>query len=161
MAFLQRTHTCGALREEHVGQTVVLNGWVNTARAYNDQVFVDLRDRYGITQVVFEAEGDRALFDAAHEIRSEWVLAVKGKVRPRLPGKANPKLATGAVEVEALELQVLNRCPTPPFEVMSIPRRRCWAAARRRERATISSPVASSRVSGTPCRNRRSCTSNY
>src|SRR5437763_2497506 len=121
MAFLQRTHTCGALREEHVGQTVVLNGWVNTARAYNDQVFVDLRDRYGITQVVFEVEGDRALFDAAHEIRSEWVLAVKGKVRPRLPGKANPKLATGAVEVEALELQVLNRCPTPPFEVMSIP----------------------------------------
>ncbi|MBI1917959.1 MAG: aspartate--tRNA ligase, partial [Planctomycetes bacterium] len=121
MAFLQRTHTCGALREEHVGQTVVLNGWVNTARAYNDQVFVDLRDRYGITQVVFEAEGDRGLFDAAHEIRGEWVLAVKGKVRPRLPGKANPKLATGAVEVEALELQVLNRCPVLKFEVMSIP----------------------------------------
>src|SRR5438309_757253 len=121
MVGLRRTHTCGELREAHVGQTVVLNGWVNTARAYNDQVFVDLRDRYGITQVVFEAEGDRALFDAAHEVRGEWVLAVKGKVRPRLPGKANPKLATGAVEVEATELQVLNRCPTSPFEVMSIP----------------------------------------
>src|SRR4051794_35384077 len=121
MAFLQRTHTCGALREEHVGQTVVLNGWVNTARAYNDQVFIDLRDRYGITQIVFEAEGDRSLFAAAHEIRSEWVLAVKGKVRPRLPGKANPKLATGAVEVEAAELQVLNRCPVLKLEVMSIP----------------------------------------
>ncbi|HKB36345.1 MAG TPA: aspartate--tRNA ligase [Gemmataceae bacterium] len=121
MAFLQRTHTCGALREEHVGQTVVLNGWVNTARAYNDQVFVDLRDRYGITQIVFEAEDDRALFDAAHELRSEWVLAIKGKVRERLPGKHNPKLSTGDIEVEALELQVLNRCPTPPFEVRSIP----------------------------------------
>ena len=121
MAFLQRTHTCGALREEHVGQTVVLNGWVNTARAYNDQVFVDLRDRYGITQIVFEAEDDQALFDAAHELRSEWVLAIKGKVRERLPGKHNPKLSTGDIEVEALELQVLNRCPTPPFEVRSIP----------------------------------------
>src|SRR5262249_7422097 len=121
MAFLQRTHSCGALREEHIGQTVVLNGWVNTARAYNDQVFVDLRDRYGITQIVFEAEDDRALFDAAHELRSEWVLAIKGKVRERLPGKHNPKLSTGDIEVEALELQVLNRCPTPPFEVRSIP----------------------------------------
>src|SRR5205085_850565 len=103
------------------GRTVVLNGWVSTARAYDDQEFVDLRDRYGITQVVFEAEDDRALFDAAHELRSEWVLAIRGKVRHRLPGKANPKLDTGAIEVEALELQVLNRCPTVKFEVMSIP----------------------------------------
>jgi aspartyl-tRNA synthetase len=121
MAHWQRTRTCGELRDTHVGQTVVLNGWVNTYRAYNDQVFIDLRDRYGLTQVVFEVEGDAALFATAHELRAEWVLSVRGKVRPRLPNKTNPKLATGAVEVQAEALQVLNRCPNLPFEVMAIP----------------------------------------
>src|SRR6201982_2631443 len=114
MALMRRTHTCGELREAHIGQTVVLNGWVNTYRSYNDQIFVDLRDRYGITQVVFES--DDATFAPAQEVRNEFVLSVKGTVRPRLPGKANPKLATGAVEVKAEELQILNRCPTPPLE---------------------------------------------
>src|SRR5262245_3965475 len=99
MAHWRRTHTCGELREAQVGSAVVLNGWVNTYRAYNDQGFVDLRDRYGITQVVFEVEGDQALFSSATEVRSEWVLSVRGKVRPRLPGKTNPKLPTGGVEV--------------------------------------------------------------
>src|SRR6516225_11290776 len=120
MAEWQRTHTCGDLRENHIGQAVTLNGWVNSYRAYNDQVFVDLRDRYGLTQVVFEADNPD-LFAAAGQVRPEWVLAVRGKVRERLPGKHNPKLATGDVEVLADELQVLNRCPTPPFEVMSLP----------------------------------------
>ncbi|MFM7150134.1 MAG: aspartate--tRNA ligase, partial [Gemmataceae bacterium] len=120
MSSWRRTHTCGELRASHVGQSVTLNGWVNTARSYNDQVFIDLRDRHGLTQVVFEA--DRAdLFGPAGEIRGEWVLSVTGKVRPRLPGKTNPKLATGEVEVEVSSLQVLNRCPTPPFEVLSLP----------------------------------------
>src|SRR6516162_7891673 len=99
MARLQRTHTCGELRESHVGQTVVLNGWVNTKRKYNDQVFVDLRDRYGITQVVVEADAAAELFATAEELSREWVVSARGKVRPRLPGKTNPKLATGAVEV--------------------------------------------------------------
>jgi aspartyl-tRNA synthetase len=125
MARLKRTHTCGELRESHVGQTVILNGWVNSYRSYNDQVFVDLRDRYGLTQVVFEKEGDVAVFAASQEVRNEWVLAVRGKVRPRLDGrgnpKVNPKLATGAVEVLGEELVILNRCPNPPFELMSIP----------------------------------------
>jgi aspartyl-tRNA synthetase len=120
MASWQRTHTCGDLRETHIGQTVVVNGWVNTYRAYNDQVFIDLRDRYGLTQVVIEADHPE-LFAAGQEIRNEWVLSVRGKVRERLPGKHNPKLATGDVEVLAEELKVLNRCPTPPFEVMSVP----------------------------------------
>src|SRR5262249_49176934 len=109
------------LREEHVGQTVTLNGWVNTYRAQQYQVFVDLRDRYGLTQVVFEVESDADLFAAANAVRSEWVLSVTGVVRPRLPGKANPRLATGAVEVQVQKLRVLNRCPNPPFEVHSIP----------------------------------------
>jgi aspartyl-tRNA synthetase len=123
MVRLRRTHTCGELREKHVGQTVTLNGWVNSTRAYNDQVFIDLRDRYGITQVVVEPE-KHAAFTAAHEARAEWVLAVRGKVRPRLPDKHNPKLGTGDIEVLVEEFQVLSRCPTPPFEVMSIPQPR-------------------------------------
>ena len=119
MANWQRTHTCGELRDTHVGQTVILNGWVNTHRSYNDQIFVDLRDRYGVTQVVFEA--DESLFTAAREIRSEFVLSVQGTVRARLPGKTNPKLDTGAVEVKAQKLSILNRCPTLPFEVTEFP----------------------------------------
>ena len=121
MGFSRRTHTCGELREQHVGQTVVLNGWVNSYRAHPDQVFVDLRDRYGLTQIVFESEADAQMFATAQEARSEWVLGIRGKVRPRLPGATNPKLPTGAIEVVAEELHVLNRSPTPPFEVMSIP----------------------------------------
>src|SRR5437868_1965225 len=120
MARWRRTHTCGELREAHAGQTVTLNGWVNTYRGYNDQVFIDLRDRYGVTQVVFESDR-KELFAAAGELRSEFVLAVRGVVRERLPGKHNPKLATGDVEVEARELTVLNRCPTPPFAVTEFP----------------------------------------
>jgi aspartyl-tRNA synthetase len=120
MADWQRTHTCGELRSTHIGQTVVLNGWVNTYRAYNDQIFVDLRDRYGLTQVVFESDHP-ALFAAAQEVRGEWVLSVRGLIRERLPNKHNPKLATGDIEVVAEQLHILNRCPTPKFEVMSVP----------------------------------------
>ncbi len=120
MALLRRTHTCGELRASDIGKTVILNGWVNSYRAYNDQVFVDLRDRYGLTQVVVEADHPQ-LFPLAQEVRNEFVLTVKGRVRERLPNKHNPKLATGDVEVVADELQILNRCPTPPFEVMSVP----------------------------------------
>ena len=120
MASWQRTQTCGELRDTHLGQAVTLNGWVNTYRAYNDQIFLDLRDRYGVTQVVVES--DRLdMFKAAAEIRNEWVLSVRGKVRERLPNKHNPKLATGDIEVLAEEVKVLNECPTPPFEVHSLP----------------------------------------
>src|SRR5271166_6767459 len=112
MASWQRTHTCGELRESHIGQTVVLNGWVNIVRAFPDQVFVDLRDRHGLTQVVFEIEGDKEVFAAACKLRSEWVLSVKGVVAHRLPGKTNPKLVTGAIEGKVTGLQVLNRCRT-------------------------------------------------
>lgn len=108
---------CGELRESHVGQTVVLNGWVHSQRDQNLFVFVDLRDRYGLTQVVFEPESGKELFDAARKLRSEFVISVKGKVAHRLPGKENPKLATGQVEVKVEEMTILNRCPTPPFEV--------------------------------------------
>src|SRR5271169_1647746 len=120
MSSWRRTHTCGELRESHIGQAVTLNGWVNSIRVQSYQVFLDLRDRYGLTQVVFDAEDSAEQFTAAQEARGEWVLSITGKVRARLPGATNPKLATGAIEVEALELRVLNRCPTPPFEVYSV-----------------------------------------
>ncbi len=123
MSSWQRTHTCGELRETHIGQLVTLNGWINTHRGYNDQLFLDLRDRYGITQVVVEADRPE-IFKLAAEARGEWVLSIKGRVRERVidgKQKHNTKLATGAIEVLAEELVVLNRCPTPPFEVFSVP----------------------------------------
>ena len=80
------------MREENVGEEVTLNGWVHTARDQNLFVFVDLRDRYGLTQLVFEPERGQELFDAARELRSEFVIAVKGEVVHRLPGKENPTI---------------------------------------------------------------------
>jgi aspartyl-tRNA synthetase len=127
----RRTHTCGELRESDVGKTMVLNGWVNTYRDQGGMVFIDVRDRYGMTQVVFEPDRPE-LLAAARELRSEWVVAVKGEVAHRLPGKENKDLATGAVEVKARELQVLNRCPTPPFDVAEVSE---GARERHREKA--------------------------
>jgi aspartyl-tRNA synthetase len=117
MADWQRTHTCGELREAHVGETVTLNGWVHTYRDYGAFLFIDLRDRYGITQVVFEPTSPPELLGPARELRSEWVVSVRGLVTRRLPGKENPNLPTGAIEVKAQTLQVLNRCPNLPFEI--------------------------------------------
>jgi len=114
---LKRTHTCGELTLDHVGQTVVLNGWVGAWRDFGGLVFIDVRDRYGVTQVVFEPEAGEALQAAARELRSEYVVAMKGAVAARLPGKENPNLKTGAIEVRATELEVLNASPTPPFEM--------------------------------------------
>lgn len=114
---LKRTHNCGELTADHVGQTVVLNGWVEAWRDFGGLVFIDVRDRYGITQVVFEPEAGEALQAAARELRSEYVVGMRGTVARRLPGKENPKLSTGQVEVRAVELEVFNASPTPPFEI--------------------------------------------
>ena len=114
---LKRTHTCGELTIDHAGQTVALNGWVDAWRDFGGLVFIDVRDRYGITQVVFEPQAGESLQAAARELRSEYVVAMRGTVAPRLPGKQNPNLKTGAVEVRATELEVLNASPTPPFEI--------------------------------------------
>ncbi len=114
---LKRTHTCGDLTLDHAGQTVILNGWVDAWRDFGGLVFIDVRDRYGLTQVVFEPQGGEALQAAARELRNEYVVAVKGVVAPRLPGKANPNLKTGDIEVRAEVLEVLNASPTPPFDI--------------------------------------------
>ncbi|MBI3411771.1 MAG: aspartate--tRNA ligase [Planctomycetes bacterium] len=116
MADWQRTHTCGELRDSNVEQPAVLNGWVNTYRNQGSLVFIDLRDRYGVTQVVFEPD-NKELLEAAQELRSEFVVSVTGIVAKRLPGKENKDLATGAIEVKARSLSILNRCPTLPFEI--------------------------------------------
>lgn len=112
---LKRTKTCGELTRDHVGQEVILNGWVDTRRDHGGLVFIDLRDRYGLTQVVFEP-GSGPLHKA-QDLRNEHVIGVRGTVAPRLPGKENPRLKTGAVEIQALELEVFNAAPTPPFEI--------------------------------------------
>jgi aspartyl-tRNA synthetase len=114
---LKRTHTCGELTPENVGQTVILNGWVDGWRDFGGLVFIDVRDRYGITQVVFEPDAGAALQAAARELRAEYVIGVKGVVAPRLAGKENLKLKTGGIEVRATTLEVLNATPTPPFEI--------------------------------------------
>jgi aspartyl-tRNA synthetase len=113
---LKRTHNCGELREQHVGQTVTLNGWVNSYRDHGTGlIFVDLRDRYGLTQVVFDREdASQDLLDQADKLRNEDCLAVRGKVRVR-DGGPNPKLATGKVEVVVESLEVLSKTANPPF----------------------------------------------
>ncbi len=116
MAGWQRTHTCGDLRENHIGQMVILNGWVLTARTYNSQIFVDLKDRYGLTQVVFEADAPD-VFAAGEALRKEFCVAITGEVRPRLEGKARADIPTGAVELKATHVEVLNACPALPFEI--------------------------------------------
>jgi aspartyl-tRNA synthetase len=116
MSEWQRTHTCNDLRAAHLGQSVTLNGWVLTTRNFGNQTFIDLRDRYGFTQVVFEADAAE-LFAAANQLGTEFCVSVTGVVRPRLEGKARTDIDTGAVEVLAKKLTVLNTCPALPFQI--------------------------------------------
>ncbi len=114
---LKRTHTCGELRPADVGKTVVLNGWVDSRRDFGNLVFVDLRDRYGKTQVLFSPDRTPGLHDEAARLRGETVIAVRGAVALREPGTVNRKIATGEIEVDAQEVEVLNEAKTPPFEI--------------------------------------------
>src|SRR6478672_7222974 len=120
MADWQRTHTCGDLRESHVGQAATLTGWVLITRTFPNQVFVDLRDRYGLTQVVIE-DTNKEAFAAAQDLGREHVLSVTGVVRKRLPGKERGDVATGKVELEVKTLRLLNAAPPLPFSVTEFP----------------------------------------
>ncbi len=117
LADWKRTHDCGSLRAADIGQEALLMGWVNTRRDLGNLIFIDLRDREGITQIVFDPNVDEESHAKAHVLRNEWVLAVKGKVSPRLEGQENPKLPTGAIELKVTELRILNKSETPPFQV--------------------------------------------
>jgi aspartyl-tRNA synthetase len=112
-----RTHTCGELRPEHVGQRVTLAGWVHRRRDHGHLSFFDLRDRYGITQVVTSSDESPEAHQAGAEARNEWVIQVSGSVRHRPEGTTNPDLATGGVEVAVDELTVLNESKVPPFYI--------------------------------------------
>ena len=113
---LERTYTCGELRESHVGQQVVLMGWVAKKRDFGILTFVDLRDRDGVTQIVLNEEDTGDAHAKAKGLRGEFVIAVKGDVVER-EGTHNPKLATGDIEVHASEILILNDAKVPPFQL--------------------------------------------
>ena len=112
---MRRTHTCCELEADDVGKEVVLMGWVQRRRDHGGVIFIDLRDREGITQVVFNPDVNNKVHDKAHVIRNEYVLGVLGKVDNRPEGMINPKLKTGEIEVLVTELKILNSAQTPPF----------------------------------------------
>jgi len=114
---MRRTHSCCELGREDVGKEVTLMGWVQRRRDHGGVIFVDLRDRKGITQVVFNPLVDEAVHQKAHVIRNEFVLGVRGKVDPRPEGMTNPNLKTGEIEVTVTELKIFNTASTPPFLV--------------------------------------------
>jgi aspartyl-tRNA synthetase len=113
----ERSHTCGELRSEHIGRQVTLMGWVHRSRNHGGLIFINLRDRYGITQVVFDPAQNAELTEAAKDLKSEYVIAVKGTVRNRPQGQTNPGMATGVVEVLAAEVKLLNSSAVPPFVI--------------------------------------------
>ncbi len=114
---LKRTNTCGELDRSSAGQEVILNGWVDNWRDLGGVLFIGLRDRYGLTQIVFSPEISSEIYEQARKLRSEYVIAVRGKVRER-PGDArNPEMKTGDIEVVCTELEILNSCRSLPFEL--------------------------------------------
>lgn len=114
-----RTHTCGELTANEVGKTVILNGWVHNWRNHGGIIFIDLRDRYGITQVVFNPAGDKKVEELASTLRHEYVISVTGTVQLRPENMANPRMVTGQIEIAASGLEILNDSCTPPLHINS------------------------------------------
>jgi len=112
-----RTHTCGQLNENDIGKEVTLCGWVAARRDHGKLIFIDVRDRDGLTQVVFIPKDSPDTYKLAQDLRSEFVIKVSGKVNKRPQGNINPKLATGTIEIFSQELEILNPSLTPPFEI--------------------------------------------
>ena len=114
---MKRTHHCGELRGTHIGQKVSLCGWVHVRRDHGGIIFIDLRDREGVTQVVFDPQHNKTSWELAQSLRSEFVIALDGAVRNRPDGTKNPKLPTGEIEVLVHTLEILNPSDTPPFQI--------------------------------------------
>src|SRR5262245_15448884 len=112
---MYRTHDCSKLRAGDVGASATLSGWVDSRRDHGGVVFIDLRDREGITQIVFHPTGDANVFAEAQKLRSEDVVSVTGSVVARSEGTVNPKISTGEIELVVKSLTVLNRAEVPPF----------------------------------------------
>ena len=103
-----RTHTCGELNREHIGKSVILNGWINTVRLHGQVVFIDLRDRYGKTQIVFNSENYSGDFELVKKLSLEDVLSISGSVQNREEEAINTDMNTGEIEVAALEMEIIN-----------------------------------------------------
>ena len=114
---LKRTHTCGELRKDHIGESVNLNGWVNTVRLHGQVIFIDLRDRYGKTQIIFNSENYNGEFESAKKLSLEDVLSIAGTVQERGKGADNPDLTTGEIEVIVTEMEILNEAAPLPFVI--------------------------------------------
>jgi aspartyl-tRNA synthetase len=117
MQFKRRTHNCGELRESNIGKAVILNGWVDRRRDLGGVIFIEIRDRYGVTQVVFEPTFNEKAHHSAKELRSEFVISVEGVVRKRPADTDNPDLATGHIDVMVNNLVILNEAETAPFAI--------------------------------------------
>ncbi|MFA5060489.1 MAG: aspartate--tRNA ligase [Candidatus Omnitrophota bacterium] len=114
---MMRTHTCGELNKSNIDQTATLCGWVHRRRDHGKLIFIDIRDRYGLTQVVFIPSVSKDAHKIAQELGPEFVIKITGKVGPRPKGTDNPKLPTGEIEIAATELEILNRAQVPVFEI--------------------------------------------
>jgi len=117
MQFKTRTHTCGELRESNIGESVVLNGWVDTRRDLGGLIFIEIRDRYGLTQVVFEPQHNEEAHSLAKNLRNEYVISVEGIVRQRPEGTEHSSYPTGSIDVMVDKLIILNEAKTPPFPI--------------------------------------------
>ncbi|MEW6506345.1 MAG: aspartate--tRNA ligase [Bacteroidota bacterium] len=117
MKFTKRTHTCGELRELNIGESVVLNGWAANRRDLGGVIFIELRDRYGITQIVFEPSYNSETHEHAKKLRNEFVISIEGVVRKRPVGTENPEISTGKIDIMADRLIILNQAETPPFPI--------------------------------------------
>jgi len=113
-----RTHTCGELNEKYLGKAVTLCGWVASRRDHGNIIFIDLRDRYGLTQVVFDPQSNKEVHDIGESLRSEYVIRVDGKVERRPAGTDNDKMPTGKIEVRVEKIEILNKALTPAFEIV-------------------------------------------
>ncbi len=114
----RRSHTCGELTRSHLNQTVTLSGWVHRRRDHGGLIFIDLRDRFGLTQLIFDPTVvSKEMFERASALRSEWVISIHGHVIPRAEGMTNPKLHTGEIEIQVKEFEVLSKAKTPPFSI--------------------------------------------
>jgi aspartyl-tRNA synthetase len=113
----RRSHTCGELSKHHIGTTVTLSGWIQKRRDLGSLIFIDLRDRYGITQLIIDPSCNKHLADIASKLRSEWVITIQGKVQPRAEGMHNVSMKTGAIEILVDALEILSESKVPPFNI--------------------------------------------